>query len=440
MNSGGAELLGTHARLDSWKAIARYLGRSPRTAQRWHATYHLPIRRLGGDSGPIFAYVDELDDWLRNRGGTAATEREDFEKAEPLDRPFQQGQPAHRDEALELYTTPRSRKDRSAELVTLAHRMWENLSYPNLFSITRLFREAIDLDPDNARAFAGLSLALIAGGLLGNLRTAGGYASAQAATRRATEIDPELIETKGSAAWLKMVLERDWQGAFRGFNEVLGQCPQCTHALEGIALLHIAEGSAADALRLLSEASRRNPLSAPTMALFCWSEYLAGEFAKVLGEISQARATGHSGPLLDAVEALALIHLEEPASHIERIEAMVEDSPHHYVLQGVLGYTHAVTGRSGHARQILHTLTQPKLKDRGDLAYPIALILLGLNDRKKAAQWLEQSYLEGSLWSLGYQSDPILASFRDDLHIQLLMSKIRYPSGATATLRLASAS
>jgi hypothetical protein len=55
-------------RLDSWKNIANYLGRSCRTAQRWHATYGLPIRQVGGYSSSVFAYSDELDGWFRERG------------------------------------------------------------------------------------------------------------------------------------------------------------------------------------------------------------------------------------------------------------------------------------------------------------------------------------------------------------------------------------
>ena len=54
-------------RLDTWKSIAQYLGRSCRTIQRWHERYGLPIRHLGGDSSSVFAYTDELDGWLKER-------------------------------------------------------------------------------------------------------------------------------------------------------------------------------------------------------------------------------------------------------------------------------------------------------------------------------------------------------------------------------------
>ena len=58
-------------RLDSWKAIAEYLGRDVSTARRWEKTAGLPVRRLPGSNGrSVFAYRDEIDAW---RNGTPAS-------------------------------------------------------------------------------------------------------------------------------------------------------------------------------------------------------------------------------------------------------------------------------------------------------------------------------------------------------------------------------
>jgi hypothetical protein len=51
-------------RLNSWKEIASYLKCDERTAQRWEAERRLPIRRLQGKRGPVFAFTKELDEWL----------------------------------------------------------------------------------------------------------------------------------------------------------------------------------------------------------------------------------------------------------------------------------------------------------------------------------------------------------------------------------------
>jgi hypothetical protein len=52
-------------RLDSWKAIAEYLGRDVRTVMRWAKTGGLPVHRIGqGRRRAVFAYAGEIDQWL----------------------------------------------------------------------------------------------------------------------------------------------------------------------------------------------------------------------------------------------------------------------------------------------------------------------------------------------------------------------------------------
>jgi TolB-like protein/Tfp pilus assembly protein PilF len=58
-------------RLDSWKSIADYLGRSVRTVVRWADERGLPIHRVpGGKRHAVFAYSNELDSWLASTDST----------------------------------------------------------------------------------------------------------------------------------------------------------------------------------------------------------------------------------------------------------------------------------------------------------------------------------------------------------------------------------
>lgn len=54
-------------RLDSWKAIADYLNRDIATVRRWEKGQGLPVRRLpGGRGSSVFAFREEIDEWLRS--------------------------------------------------------------------------------------------------------------------------------------------------------------------------------------------------------------------------------------------------------------------------------------------------------------------------------------------------------------------------------------
>ena len=60
-------------RLDSWKAIADYLGRDVATVRRWERLHKLPVRRIAGPGRSVFAYVSEIDEWLRDRPANEIT-------------------------------------------------------------------------------------------------------------------------------------------------------------------------------------------------------------------------------------------------------------------------------------------------------------------------------------------------------------------------------
>lgn len=67
-------------RLDSWKEIASYLGRSERTVRRWEKTERLPVHRHRHHrQDSVYASKKEIDEWLRARsegsGGAVLPER-----------------------------------------------------------------------------------------------------------------------------------------------------------------------------------------------------------------------------------------------------------------------------------------------------------------------------------------------------------------------------
>lgn len=50
--------------LSGWKEIARYIGKSTKTARKYHFVYSMPVRR-GPENAP-FSLSVELDLWLMN--------------------------------------------------------------------------------------------------------------------------------------------------------------------------------------------------------------------------------------------------------------------------------------------------------------------------------------------------------------------------------------
>jgi Tol biopolymer transport system component len=62
-------------RLDSWKAIASYLGRGVRTVQRWEREEGLPVHRLAHEKrGSVYGDKHEIDAWWESRRQTLSAE------------------------------------------------------------------------------------------------------------------------------------------------------------------------------------------------------------------------------------------------------------------------------------------------------------------------------------------------------------------------------
>src|SRR4029077_12430710 len=74
---------GPSDRLDSWKEIAAYLRRSPRTVQRWERQEGLPVHRLVHDKqGSVYAFRPELDGWWSERRARLESVESEADEAE----------------------------------------------------------------------------------------------------------------------------------------------------------------------------------------------------------------------------------------------------------------------------------------------------------------------------------------------------------------------
>lgn len=63
--------------LKGWKTIALHLQCGVRSAQRWHSSRGLPVRRLySSDRAPVIANSEEIDAWLH---GGSFWRKKDFE-------------------------------------------------------------------------------------------------------------------------------------------------------------------------------------------------------------------------------------------------------------------------------------------------------------------------------------------------------------------------
>ncbi len=377
-------------RLDSWKSIADYLQRSTRTVQRWHVRHGLPVHHFRGSRGAAFAYPDEIDLWISGSSWKAGDK--DTNPKEVVNA-----------------------SKRSFELTAIANRLWEIRSEKNIHSISELYSEAIDEDPGNAGAYAGLADAMIFLGLYGFVEGSIAYPHAIEALHRMSQLAPDYPGRKCTAAWIDLSWKRRWRRARAGFDEILAERGGTSFATWGRALLHIAEGNLGEAWEYAWEAWNQSTLAPPSSALLCWIAYLARDYDKALRQATAARRSVGCGATLAAIEALALIQTGSVAHHLDHLESFTFDYPHDRTLEAALGYWYAISNQTPKALKTLERLGRTiDGWNSTNSAYGTALVLIGLGRRQEAIEALEASYAAGSQWSFGFRSDPMLIPLRGD--------------------------
>jgi tetratricopeptide (TPR) repeat protein len=394
------------ARLDSWKSIADYLERSPRTVQRWHSDHALPVHHFGGCKGSVFAYAEEIDRWLLTLARAG----------KPSDAGVDDTLPA-------IGSKPR-------ELVLRAQQMWESRSEQSLHIIVGLYRKAIDQNPADAEALTGLANTLIAAAIHGVMDGNIAYPAAAEALRRTAQLNVDEADARCTAAWLSLVYERKGRQARAGFEEVLNRQPNRSFALGGMALSHVADGDLKGAKAWAWKAWTNNALVPILGALVCWIEYLTESNDEALDMVEQMKLSGGAGGTLAIIESLALIQAGPSAARLKTVTALAADFPQNITLQCVLAYACVLSGKPARAQEIRAAIEPMSTQKQRSSAYGMALLELSLGSDVEAIRWLEISFAEGSLWSLALRSDPILNPLREDQRFQALLRKCGFTDAA----------
>jgi hypothetical protein len=186
----------------------------------------------------------------------------------------------------------------------------------------------------------------------------------------------------------------------------------------------VGEGDLAGAAGDLNRIRELNALSLSAPPYAAWCQYLSGNYRQSIYEIQQVQRAGCTSPFSDGLEAMAMICEGTAERQVRVLEERAAGFQVQDVLAGALGYIHAVAGRKARAQEILDYLEPGGSEDTSHEPYAVALVLLGLGEHGEAVQRLEQSYREGSVMSLAFNRDPILARLRGEAAIAGFLRRI----------------
>ena len=294
----------------------------------------------------------------------------------------------------------------------------------NLPRAIEFFRQAIGRDPNYAAAYAGLSEALI---LLP--RYTGAHPSetrpqSRVAALKALELNPDLAEAHNALGKIAMDYDVDFAEATREFKRAIELNPNYAGAHHWFSGTLESEGKFDEAIAESKLGTELDPFSAVNMSdqgrvygsarrfpeakatfekalaidpAFSWTHWHYGEMLQVSGDLKGAAA--------EYAKARAASNAPEPIA-----------------LSGQLA---AIMGRPEEARQALTALDELEKHRYVDVFWR-ALLYLGLGDKDRAVQFLEQSYANNEGYEIGLIGvDPMLDSLRAEPRFQALVKKVR---------------
>jgi tetratricopeptide (TPR) repeat protein len=212
----------------------------------------------------------------------------------------------------------------------------------------RILHEAIERDPANAHAYAGLALGYVTLGH-GPDSSPDAWSSARAAALRAVTLDPELAEAHSALAEVRMYSEWDWAGAEQAFRRANELNPNLAMNHYHYAWYHALFGRMDEALEEHRRAQALDPLTPVHTAYLGLLYSFEGRHQEALAETRKAMAFAPNAPPSLLAHGTALFAQGAREEGIATLERLAGIAP---PFKSVLGEAYAAVGRIDEAREI----------------------------------------------------------------------------------------
>ena len=255
----------------------------------------------------------------------------------------------------------------------------------------RLLREAVDLDPKFASAFAALGYSYYDLSVHEPEHWQQHIADSLRAADAALRLDPKLPEAYFVVACTQSMWQRDWGGAERNFRRAIELNPSLAEAHHYYGNMLSAMARHAEALREIEISLSLDPLSSSLMVAKGSALHYAGRDQEALEQYAAVLRSdpGYVNvyiPRSDVLESLG--RLKEAVEDCERAVSLTQRAS--YALAD-LGRLYGRSGDTVRARSILAEL-QDRYRSGNATATDVAYLWLGLGDWDRTFEWLERGY------------------------------------------------
>ena len=350
-------------RLDSWKRIARYLGKGERTVRRWEREEGLPVRRLAhGKSSSVYALTQEIDDWMRSRSVASnqpaleisAAARQHYEKGL-----YQLNQPAAG--ALQLAIED--------------------------------FNKAIAEAPEFAVAYARKAEALLLLSIFGIETPNECMPEALQAVARGLSAEPNSAVANAALGVILTCYSFDWAGAESALDKAIAADPKLAAAHQWRAELMAVLGRFDEADDSIEAAIAIEPASITLAGSKGYVLCMSRRYEALIDEMTDLLARHPYFPLAYINLGLAHIYLGDTKKAISIFAHGIDATGGFQDILSLYGYSLGRDGQTDKVQQVRKKL-QKAAGNRMPNAVHLGLLDLSLGEYESALTHMEKAYEE----------------------------------------------
>jgi serine/threonine-protein kinase len=289
------------------------------------------------------------------------------------------------------------------------------------------FQQAINKDPGNALAYAGMSNSYGTLGIFAYLQSKDAFPKAKAAALKALEIDDSLAEARAALGITKYVYDWDWSGADAEFKRAIELNPSSVDARRTYAQYLTVRGSLDDGLAEDKRTLELDPLSPQVTGTMAYHYLAARQYDD---SIALYKKTMELDPGLDWVHAQLSWAYGAKGDYAQAIDenkkagTQVDPiSSDNQLNAAALGWIYALAGRRGDAQKVIAQFQELEKHSEVD-HYNVAVVYAGLGEKNQSFDALERAYAQRSGSLAFINADPFFQGLRSDPRYKDLLRRI----------------
>ena len=316
-----------------------------------------------------------------------------------------------------------TRKTESYQSYLKGRFYWNKRTEEGLKRGIEFFRQAIEIDPTYALAYAGIADCYAILNFFGDLSPNDSATKAMAAAKKSLEIDDSIAEAHTSFGLIKLIYEWDWQGAERELKRAIKLSPNYATARDWYSAYLMATGKIDEAIEEIKYAQELDPLSPIITTGLARQLYYARRPEQAIQEC--LKILDMEPNFAPALWFLGQAYEQQGKydEAISELQRAVDFSGGRALMLGSLGYTYAVADRRAEAEAVLTRLQDQSGHNIPALA--LALVHAGLGQNKAAFEWLDKAYAERFGWLIFLNVDPKLDNLRSDPQFTNLLRRLK---------------